>query len=71
MEEGNKSSAHPKWPVYESDEQKYVALESGNGKTLDGGLRTRKCFFWHSYLPSLNRALGKPSTNQVINVLAQ
>merc|ERR1719266_2884831 len=49
---GNGSWTSTYWPLYSSYNKEYLSLNIHN-KTVGHGVRSRKCAFWHSYLPSL------------------
>ena len=49
---GNGSWTSTYWPLYSSYNKEYLSLNIHN-KTTGHGVRSRKCAFWKTYLPSL------------------
>lgn len=42
------------WPRFDTNNRKYLKFDVSNAdETDDGGIRTRKCKFWETFIPNL------------------
>jgi acetylcholinesterase len=58
---GNGSRTSTYWPIYSSYDKEFLSLNIYN-KSIGNGVRSRKCAFWKSYLPSLLKLKTKEKT---------
>lgn len=64
---GNGSWTSTYWPLHSSYNKEYLSLNTYN-KTVGHGIRSRKCAFWKTYLPSL---LSKSTKRRITRELVE